>query len=213
MKQGRQTARHADTAFDLKRAARAEFAARGFDGASVRAITTAAGVNLGAITYHFGSKQALYETVVSDALEQAAVRMEAAASSAERTPLERAGEVVRVFFDYFGENPEVPRLMLQALASRQGPPAAVAVHLQRMIAALAALVMAGQRDGSIRPGDARLLAMSIVSNPLHLNIVRIPLQQFMGIDLANAAVRGRLIENAVHFVRGGLAALPGGGAS
>jgi len=36
-------------------AGRALFTERGYDAASVRAITAAAGVNLGAITYHFGS--------------------------------------------------------------------------------------------------------------------------------------------------------------
>jgi AcrR family transcriptional regulator len=40
-------------------AAEALFAERGFDGASMRAVTTAAGVSLSAANYHFGSKTAL----------------------------------------------------------------------------------------------------------------------------------------------------------
>ncbi len=39
------------------------FAEVGFEGASIRAITTAAGVNLAAANYHFGSKQRLLEAV------------------------------------------------------------------------------------------------------------------------------------------------------
>jgi AcrR family transcriptional regulator len=39
------------------------FAERGFDGTSVREITTAAQVNLGAINYHFRSKESLYAAV------------------------------------------------------------------------------------------------------------------------------------------------------
>ena len=35
------------------------FAQRGFDGTSLREITGLADVNLGAVNYHFGSKQAL----------------------------------------------------------------------------------------------------------------------------------------------------------
>jgi AcrR family transcriptional regulator len=200
------------TADHLIIAARAEFAARGYAGASVRAITAAAGANLGAITYHFGSKQALYEAVVADTLGEVAGRVETAAAPSSRAPLARAGDVVRVLFGFFAERPEVPRLMLQALASREGPPVLVARHLQRMLGALGRLVAEGQRSGSIRSGDPRLLAMAIVSNPLHLNIVRAPLQAFMGIDLGEAAMQEQVIENAVHFVRGGLAAAPGGGA-
>ena len=42
-------------------AARELFAERGYEGASIRAITQRAGANLGAVSYHFGSKEALYE--------------------------------------------------------------------------------------------------------------------------------------------------------
>jgi AcrR family transcriptional regulator len=39
------------------------FAQRGFEGASLRQLTTAAGVNLAAVNYHFGSKEKLVEEV------------------------------------------------------------------------------------------------------------------------------------------------------
>jgi AcrR family transcriptional regulator len=44
-------------------AAEALFAQRGFDGASLRQLTAAAGVNLAAVNYHFGSKEKLVEQV------------------------------------------------------------------------------------------------------------------------------------------------------
>jgi AcrR family transcriptional regulator len=40
------------------------FAERGFDGASVRDICAGAGANLGAVTYHFGGKEALFSAVL-----------------------------------------------------------------------------------------------------------------------------------------------------
>ena len=58
-----------DTPAALIHAARPIFATHGFDGASVRAITTAAGANLGAITYHFGSKRDLYLACLEAAWE------------------------------------------------------------------------------------------------------------------------------------------------
>ena len=39
------------------------FAQRGFDGTALREITRLAGVNLGAVNYHFGSKEALVRRV------------------------------------------------------------------------------------------------------------------------------------------------------
>lgn len=44
-------------------AAEVLFAQRGFDGASLRQLTTAAGVNLAAVNYHFGSKENLVNEV------------------------------------------------------------------------------------------------------------------------------------------------------
>jgi AcrR family transcriptional regulator len=40
------------------------FATKGFDGTSLRAITAEAGVNLAAVNYHFGSKEALIDAVI-----------------------------------------------------------------------------------------------------------------------------------------------------
>ena len=40
------------------------FAERGFDGVSIRDITREAGVNLGAVTYHFGSKVELFRAII-----------------------------------------------------------------------------------------------------------------------------------------------------
>lgn len=54
-------------------AAETLFAQRGFDGASLRELTSIAGVNLAAVNYHFGSKDKLIEQVFKrrlDALNQ-----------------------------------------------------------------------------------------------------------------------------------------------
>ena len=61
----RQTTRSAEaTRQALLNAAIAVFADRGYEGASVRTITTRAKVNQGAITYHFGGKDGLYREVL-----------------------------------------------------------------------------------------------------------------------------------------------------
>lgn len=53
----------ADTRERLMDAAERLFAERGFDGVSLREIVAAADVNLGAVHYHFDSKQGLFEAV------------------------------------------------------------------------------------------------------------------------------------------------------
>lgn len=54
-----------DTKTRILDAAEHAFATQGFDGASLRAITSEAGVNLAAVNYHFQSKEALFAAVVA----------------------------------------------------------------------------------------------------------------------------------------------------
>jgi AcrR family transcriptional regulator len=57
---GRRPGATGDTREAITRAARAEFGARGFDGATIRAIAAAAGVDPALVMYFFGSKQQLF---------------------------------------------------------------------------------------------------------------------------------------------------------
>ncbi len=50
-------------------AAEALFMERGFEATSLRAITAAAGVNLAAVNYHFGSKEELFQAVLTRRLD------------------------------------------------------------------------------------------------------------------------------------------------
>ena len=83
----------------LLAAARKLFPRKGFNGTSVRAITTEAGANLGAITYHFGSKRALYDQVLESFVNPLATRVVAAVKGPGDV-FERVNAVIRVYFDY-----------------------------------------------------------------------------------------------------------------
>ncbi|HEY8468474.1 MAG TPA: TetR/AcrR family transcriptional regulator [Longimicrobiales bacterium] len=191
-------------------AGRELFALHGYDGASVRAITARAGANLGAITYHFGSKRALYDEVVRRCLEPLAERVLMLAQGSA-TPLDRIGMVARAFADYMRANPDIPRLMLQALVQGQEPPRAALPTIVRMHGALAALVREGQADGSIRPGDPALLAIGVVSHPLHLVLVGRALKTVVGLDLDDPGERARVLDHVAAFARAALAARAEGG--
>jgi AcrR family transcriptional regulator len=58
-----------DTKERIIDAAEMLFALKGFHGTSLRGITTEAGVNLAAVNYHFGSKQALIEAIFERRLQ------------------------------------------------------------------------------------------------------------------------------------------------
>ena len=195
------------TATALVRAARQLFAQHGFDGTSVRAITSAAGANLGAITYHFGSKAALYETVLRSVIGPSRERL-AVAADGPGTPLQRVEAMVRALFDYLYENPDMPSLMMQLLVSVRPIPESALQAMQANVGKLAGLIAEGQMDGSIRAGDPQLMALSIGAQPIWLSLARRGLQAGIAVDQDRPETREKLVESVVHFVRAGLAAYP-----
>ncbi len=201
MKQSRETD---STAEALIRAGRRLFTGRGYDGASVRAITSEAGANLGAITYHFGSKRNLYGEVAARAMAPLAERI-VAATAGPGAPLDRVEAVVRAYFDLFANEPEVARLILQDVIVGREPPEAVKRVMRRVVGAVCALVEEGQRGGTIRDGDARLMAASLISQPLILmTLGRVVLPVAAGLDPGAPELRGRVVDHALAFARRGL---------
>ena len=193
------------TAAALLDAAEEVFAAYGFRGASVREITRRATANLGAITYHFGSKAALFEAVVLRAQAGLLAAVEAAAAQPGHS-LDRLERIARAHFGFLHEHPRFRRLILQVLLLENDLPEAAADYLRRGLGIVAGVVSEGQSRGEIRSGDPRLLALAVMSQPLMLNVVRPILRRGPRLDLEDPAVRALLLDNAMQFIRRGLAA-------
>jgi AcrR family transcriptional regulator len=200
---------NADTRRALIRAAHSLFARHGYAATSVRAITQAADANLGAITYHFGSKRELYDAVVGAVVESLADRIEAVCLESGPAPARIEG-VVRAYFAYLAENPELPQLMMQELVLSAEPPAAVSGPMVRVLGALRGLIEDGQAAGTVRPGPPLLQSLFILSVPVHLGLLRRPLESKLGLDLLGAEMRASATEAAVAFVRAGLCEGGGG---
>jgi AcrR family transcriptional regulator len=188
----------------LLASARELFARKGYDGASIRAITRRARANLGSVTYHFGSKQALFNAVIASSIAPLRERVLRAAGR-EADPLERIDQVVAALFEHYAQSPELPRLILQVLATGRCPPPAAESWIREAVAVLSGLVRDGQREGSIRPGDPLLMAVSIVSQPFHFSLVRLPLREIVALDQDDPSTRARVVDHAARFVRGALA--------
>src|SRR5204863_2397025 len=94
---------------DLKRglildAARQVFEAEGLDGASLRAIATAAGYTPAALYFHFESKEAIYAEVLCESLVDLSKTIARAVARA-RTPADRLRAAALAFFRYYADNP------------------------------------------------------------------------------------------------------------
>lgn len=181
------------------------FTSRGFDAVSVREITSRARANLGAITYHFGSKESLYHAAIERTAEPFAQSIANAAATAG-TPLDRIDAVVRAALSTEKLRHGVPSVMLRELASDGPMPPPLLKMMKRNIGTIAGLIAEGQRDGSIREGDPTMLALSVVAQPFYFKIAGRGLEQAFGIAGAKGSVREQIIEHVTRSVRHTIAA-------
>src|SRR5262245_35079543 len=92
------------------------FCRRGYDGVSVREITSQAEANLGAITYHFGSKESLYHAVIDSIAEGFAAGLSQIAES-PKPALDRIEAIVRLGLNKFAKGPRAPAILLRELSN------------------------------------------------------------------------------------------------
>jgi AcrR family transcriptional regulator len=192
-----------DTRAALMKAGLHAFARRGFDGASVRDITREAGANLGAITYHFGSKRALYSEVLKANLTPVVDRVGIAAAG-PGTPTERLSAVISVFFEQLSKNPELPRLMLQEVSAGKQPPPEVVAIVQRNAGYVMGILREGRAAGEMHCADLLFTTVSIVAQPLFMNIMAPLLREVGGIDMSHSNTRKAASEHVQAFVRAAL---------
>jgi AcrR family transcriptional regulator len=195
------------TAQDLISVAAELFAEHGYAATSIRMITDRAGANLGAVTYHFGSKEALYEQVFGRTMEPFRPSMVEAVGRTG-SPLDRVERFVRALFQYLRDHPSLPRLIIQHLASHLPLLDSVRHTIAGNIGQIADLIAEGQEDGTIRGGDPTLMALSIGSQPLFLSLMGQALREGAMIDQADPETRQDIEDSVVHFVRAGLALHP-----
>jgi len=98
----------------LLKAAVRLFAERGYDAIGTREIEAAAGVNRGLITYHFGSKEALWKAAIESLFDDHSEDLALAERGAEGLdPVDKLGNVIRRFVEYSARRPELNRIMVQ----------------------------------------------------------------------------------------------------
>lgn len=194
-----------DTCEALLAAGRHLFAQRGYDGASIRAITGLAGANLGAVTYHFGSKENLYHEVLRRAVEPFRARVEEALAR-PGSSLDRLVAVVETYFDHFSGNPDLPRFLLQEIAAGRVPPPPVTDTMKAVSGRVAEAVREGQARGEIREGHPLLMVLSLISQPLYLVLMQRPLREVLGMDLNEPETRAEVLGHILAFARAGITA-------
>jgi AcrR family transcriptional regulator len=176
---------------EILTAAVASFAAYGYAGTRIRTIADRAGVSEAALYRHYPSVEELAATVYVDSFTEYSERVAAAIRREGKQGEEREPEqdprlqhaalaerqlraVVRETLGLFRENPDAFLFALEVLpAFLRRLPEGFAYPLEQV----EAVVVAGQRAGSVRPGQSNVLAavfLGAVLRPIQLSVLAAP---------------------------------------
>jgi AcrR family transcriptional regulator len=194
----RQQQRSLDTRERLVDAALRVFAARGFDGATTRAIAERAGVALAALPYHFETKEALWRAAADRIFALLHEHFETRAQQhTVGTPAERLRGMLRDFVRFAAAHPELHRFMLQE-GTDAGPRLAwlVETHVRPRFELLRGLLATAQRQGLAPKGRPEHLFYALIGAASMPYAVAPEFRRLTGGDPADAA----LVEAHVEFL-------------
>ena len=179
------------------------FAARGFPGASTREIAARAGVNISSLHYHWASKETLWVAVFRSIYEQIVDRLRT--TLAPRLAKERSGGAMidlamHELFDYFADNPNVPKLLVRRIVEDE----AVDLGVDRdvLVPAWDGFSAWLGRLGRKRPNDvdSRLFMLSVHSVLLVYLLDSRVYQHLLGGSVRSGPLRDRVREHVTDLV-------------
>src|ERR1051325_11136699 len=83
------------------------FSSKGFEGAGLREVAVAAGVNHSLVLYHFGSMEGLWKAVVGGLLDEHRARVERRVAGLALDPVTRLKVAMEDFIRFSTEKPEL----------------------------------------------------------------------------------------------------------
>lgn len=189
-------------------AALKEFAEHGFDGARVDCIAKNAKVNKAMIYYHFNSKEALYERILTDLAGMIYERV-AGAIVAESDPRDQLYAVIHRYVEtIIMVDRNMLRTMLREIASggKFFKKIAVPKLILPIIEKIEPILRAAQERGELRRElDPLYTFLQIIGGIIFFNIIQIPMQ---GTVLEERAFRGdyteRFEENLMGILKNGI---------
>jgi AcrR family transcriptional regulator len=157
--------RSQSTRATILEAALAEFAQKGFEAASIRSIAERTGFQHPLITYHYPSKDLLWQAVAEDTFLRVQQEWDArAADEADLSPLERLQAEYRALFRHTAAFPDFHRFMRQEATTDNPRLRWVAEHvLKPLIDRLLPQIEAAQAEGLLPPVEPILFHYMMVS--------------------------------------------------
>lgn len=176
----------------IRNAAIAHFAQDGFQRANLRAIATAAGVSVGLIPHHFGSKEGLRTACDEHVLNLFGRRARAAGT----------GDLLA---EYVADPDEYGLLVRYVVRAIQEDSAAAAALAGQMVEEAEEIFRAGAADGTLRPSsDPRALAVLSIMTSVALLTMPPPFARALGFERFGPEVLQRMTVPTLELFTHGL---------
>jgi TetR/AcrR family transcriptional regulator len=184
-------------------AAEQVFATKGFGGASTRDIASLAGVNISSLHYHWETKERLYtgvfEHVYERMMEISRSSMALASPAVPESGRFFREEAVRRLYDFFLENPNVPRLLLRRIVEDED----FGGEIERDVLGPSWRVLAGwvqdltgQRIGDL---DAKILMLTMQSVLLLFVVDSRQYRHILGGSVRDAEIGPRVRDHLIRL--------------
>jgi TetR/AcrR family transcriptional regulator len=176
------------------------FAQYGYDAVSVRDITRKADVNLGAITYHFGGKEALYREMVlsmAKTLRNEVEKLETLDCSAT----EKLTAFIQCYLKMLLQNPNRARMILMEMSlGKKRLMNVLSPYIISNSTTLMKILEAGIQSGEFRNMNIQLTTFHIFSVCAHFITVQPLLKRFFKIEHYDEPFITKAIQETTQFV-------------
>jgi len=163
------------------------FAMRGFDGASVRDIAQEADVNIAMISYYFGSKERLIESIFLKRVMDVKTSLDELVKNKELAPLEKIFRLIDLFVAKITDRPHFCRIMVRAQATQEGVATELIMEVKKqMYDMIRKLFSEGQKKGVFNQHvDALMMVNTLVGTTNHMIISEKFVRKFWNMESAS----------------------------
>jgi len=150
------------------------FAEEGFDGASVRTIAKAAGVNVAMISYYFGSKEKLLEAIITYRVSGLSMQLDTILHS-DISPYEKIDKLVELYISKINKNKSMYQIVHTELSSKRKimDMASFTETKRKNLQSLQDIVKQGQQQGIFKKDvNVLLIPPTIMGTYFHFNMNR-----------------------------------------
>jgi len=172
-----------DKQLEIIQVAEALFAEKGFDGTSIRDISAKAGVNVAMVSYYFGSKEKLLESLMLHRIADLRLQLESIVGL-EASPIEKMLKVTEVYLHKLAANCDMYKIVQQEMANGKRQINSHSFNEVRTanMDLIRKVVEEGQKQGVFQQAvKVELLPNLIVGSFMHLTTNRSYYQQILAL--------------------------------